>query len=280
MKKSGYGWRKDKFDPTEPIHKMRFAPHLVPPAVSWEKYAAVVRDQGAAGSCTGFGIGGVITTLKNKLGLGPEWFSPEWIYNGERYIEGTLPEDAGAEPGDGFDWLKKMGCLLEAEWPYDGFERTSPPGKYDAAAAKWPMKDAVRVTGDADGICDAIAAGTPVAIGTPWFKKWEDIPASGKLPEVTENDEIAGGHETFLFGYDKNTQGFPGQNSWGNKWGNAGRYIMPFSALAVFKRTGGYDVHYPVVEWGSNPAPTPSPTPTPRKCSFGTLRKLLRIGRL
>ena len=252
------GWRKDKFDSRDYLHKMI---KVVPNIVDWSAIIPNVRDQGNLGACTGFGIGGQLTALANKLKVYTEWFSPTWIYNGARFIEGTLTQDAGAEPGDCLDWLKKSGCLLEHFWPYvDVLDKQSPPSKFAVEAAKWPELAYTRVTGDVDGMCSALAAGNILSIGTPWFDSWMNVGANGMLGAVTAQSTVDGGHETYLYGYDKTQNVFFGSNSWGPSWGKAGRYLMPFSAIPIFKVQGGYDAHYITVSWGTNPTP-PAPTP-------------------
>jgi hypothetical protein len=252
-------WKKDKYDSRDFIHKP--GEDRILPLFSLVQYCPDVRDQGDVGSCTGFGIGGILTGVAKQLNVFKEWFSPEWIYNGARYIEGTLTQDAGAEPGDCMSWLKSKGCLLEEFWPYNPnvLDTTSPPSKDNALAAKYPLLTYVRVTGGSAGICSAIAAGNLVTIGTPWFDSWMNPKVDGILPVVTAKDTVAGGHETFLFGYDKTSKKFAGQNSWGTSWGKMGTYLMPFTPFdGVFSTLGGYDAYYVTVNWG---APPPTPTP-------------------
>jgi Papain family cysteine protease len=254
-------WKKDKFDHRDFIHgKHTPKAAKIPNTFSLEEYLPDVRDQGQVGSCTGFGIGGILTGLAKQLDVYTEWFSPEWIYNGARYIEGTLSQDAGAEPGDCMAWLSKMGCLLEEYWPYDPtrVDTTSPPSKDNSLAAKFPIMKYVRVTGGSAGICDALAAGNFVTIGTPWFETWMDVGSDGVLPSVNRRTPVAGGHETFLYGYNKSKKVFYGQNSWSSEWGNQGRYEMPFGCFDKdFSRFGGYDAYYVTASWSSTPIPVP-----------------------
>lgn len=255
------GWKKDKFDRRDYIHKV--AAKKIP-----EKFilpnVPSVRDQGNVGSCVGFGLGANLTGLAMSQKVYTEWFSPNWIYNGARFIEGTLNQDAGAYPKDGLAWLRTKGCLLEHFWPYNPtrLDPTSPPSKFDAEAAKRPLLAYYRVTGGALSICDVISQGYYVSIGTPWFAKWMRVSANGLLPVVTPNDIIAGGHETCLFGYDQSKKLFYGINSWGTSWGDKGKFYMPFQAFSVFGAVGGYDAHYINVSWSETPAPIPEPAPT------------------
>lgn len=237
------GWQKDKYDRRDFLRKATFKE--IPPVVILSEYLPDVRDQGNVGSCVGFGIGANLVGRAKRLNTYTEWFSPTWIYNGARYIEGTLNFDLGCQPRDALHWLYLKGCLLEHFWPYDPehLDTTSPPSHLEAEAAKHPLLSYYRVVDGWAGICEAIADGYYVSIGTPWFEKWMD-PADGVLAEVSFSDPVAGGHETCLFGYDTAKKIFYGINSWSEDWGNKGFYTMPFSAFNVFKLRGGYDAHY------------------------------------
>jgi hypothetical protein len=256
-----FGWRKDKYDDRDYLHKIRVPLRELPEVIVLDKYLPQVRDQGMVGSCVGFSFGANLTAWSKKLGVFVEWFSPTWIYNGARFIEGTLNYDAGCFPRDACKWLKMKGCLLEHFWPYDPAEldTTSPPTRLEPEAARYPLLAYYRVTDDVDGICSAIADGYYVSIGTPWFYKWLNTDKEGRLSEVKSSDSLAGGHATCLYGYDRARQLFYGINSWGELWGNKGFFLMPFSAFSVFKKLGGYDAYYVVVDWAEVPPQPPEP---------------------
>lgn len=269
---TNFGWNKDKFDRRDYLHKPRLVIAEIPDQVDLKEYLPGVRQQGNVGSCVGFGIGANLVAHAKKLGVYTEWFSPTWIYNGARFLEGTLPYDDGCWPRDALEWLRSKGCLLEQFWPYNSLwlDKTSPPSRLEPEAAKYPLFEYYRVTGGVDGICSALADGSCVSIGTPWFEKWMNPPLSGKLADVTLKDSIAGGHETCLYGYDKAKGIFLGINSWGENWGNLGLFTIPFQAFPVFNQVGGYDAHYVKVKWGDVLEPEP-PKPKGRMRIRGQL---------
>ena len=254
MKRLVTGWKKDKFDHRDFLHPTVKVAKL-PTSVDMTKWAADVMNQMHQGACVGFGVGGKMTSTAKKLGITipgkVPWWSPSWIYNGARSIEGTLTQDAGAYPRDAYDWLVKMGILAWDLWPFkDALDKRFPPSKFNAEAKKHPVIKYYRIVDGANGIMSALAAGNFVSIGQPWFSAWMDVGSDGKLPKVTAKSEVAGGHETFWLGYDNKAKEILGQNSWGTTdWGNKGRYRMPFSALDAFKANGGYDCHYGQVNW-------------------------------
>lgn len=268
-----FGWKKDPYNKIALLHKVGLV--SVPSVKILDSQLPTVRDQGNAGSCVGFGIGANLVSCAKKIHLYKEWFSPTWIYNGARYLDGSLAYDDGCYPEDALNWLKMKGCLLEHLWPYNGFEKTSPPSSLNVEAAKYPLLSYHRVTDDVDGICDAIANEYYVSIGTPWPYTWVDVGSTGELPEITTSNSIAGGHETCLYGYDRTVRLFYGINSWGTAWGKGGLYSMPFSAFPVFKKMGGYDAHYVIANW----AVTPPDPPEPEDDGFchNLLGKLMRL---
>lgn len=262
MPDSRLGWKKDKWDPRDYSHKIGVEP--VPNQVDLSQFKPAVRDQNPRPSCVGFGIGANITSQVLKIDPKAEWFSPQWIWNGARFIEGTLNQDVGVYPRDALDWLLKSGCLLEHFWPYNAskLDMSAPSSERMAQANKYPDFAYYRVVDGTAGICSAIASGQFVSIGSPWFDKWIQIVGQGNLPEVTETDEAVGGHETCLYGYDQTKRVFYGMNSWGTNWGDKGLFTMPFSVFDVFKKLGGYDAHY--ITFTTPPGP-----PQPSPCKWG-----------
>jgi C1A family cysteine protease len=253
------GWKKDKYDKKDYLH--RVSRRAIPASLVMPQPA--IRDQGNLGSCTAFGIGGVVTATMMQVNIFVDWENAKWIYNGERYLEGTLNYDSGAYPRDGWEWLLSTGCgLLEPDWPYsDELDPTPPPSKFNAKAATLPLQAYFRITGGVASICDALAQGYYVSLGIPWFDTWMD-PPNGVLPNISRKSNMVGGHEIFIYGYDQGQQIFFCQNSWGDSWGNKGRFTLPFQAFDYFNRFGGYDAHYMTMDWAPAPPVPPTP-PTP-----------------
>jgi hypothetical protein len=237
------GWIKDKYDPRDYLHKISAIPR--DRKGSNENLFRYRRYQGKVGSCVGQGVGTTADGVKQRLGIFTEMASATWIYNGARFIEGTLPIDCGCYPKDALDWILKNGILLEHYWPYDptGLDRTAPSSTRIKQADKYKGFAYFRCVDGIDGIADALAAGNLVAVGSPWFREWMDDPPCGRLPKPTTTSFEAGGHETVYSGWDDDEGVFLGMNSW-EDWGDNGKFIMPYEAIDIFKRRGGYDAHY------------------------------------
>lgn len=269
-----YGWKKDRFDKRDYLHKRRITP--IPDKFSLSQYLSNIRDQGNVGSCVGFGIGINLNSVKMALAIFDEWCSPTFIYNGARYLEGTLPIDTGCNPRDALEWTSKYGILLEQFWPYDPerLDQSAPSSKHIKEATRYKAFQYFRCVDGIDGLCDAISSGHFVSIGNPWFKEWEASPPCGRLPVPAKTSFEAGGHETCLYGYDRIEGVFYGANSWGTKWGEHGLYVMPFEAIDIFKYRGGYDAHYITFSKAIDNTPLPDPNPSP--CPFMKLMSNLR----
>jgi len=246
-----YGWQKDPYDSRDYTHLLRVGAGGLPDFFVLDCLPSV-RNQGSLGSCSGFGIGGMLTGVAKQLNVYKEWFSPTWIYNGGRLYGGTLKWDSGAFPRNCYEFLRDNGTLLEHFRPYvDVLDKTDPTTWVCAREAKnYPILNYFRITEGIAGICSALADGHLISLGSPWYESWLDVPPTGRLPEKYKS--IVGGHATFLYGYNLKKKVVFGQNSWGTSWGNEGRFLMPFSAFDAFKETSGYDAHYVVVSWGSD----------------------------
>jgi hypothetical protein len=299
------GWKKDTYDardylykaicPKVPYPQLINLSHLLPRDAARK---VLVRNQKFVGACTGHAKGFALCAEATQLGIWPEqdyeWFSPTWIYNGARFIEGTLPYDLGAYPRDCCDWLVANGTLLEHFWPYDGtkLDKTAPGTTRMAQAVKYKDFAYWRVTDGVDGILGALNDGHVISIGAPWFEKWSDseVASTGVLPEVSPSDSVGGGHDTGIFLADQAARVFIGLNSWGPEWGGSfdvpgcagGLYALPFSAIEAYKAAGGYDAYVITFEKdpvGPGPEPGPQPEPNNPGCLLGSFGNIFKRSR-
>ena len=254
--KHGYGWQKDKYNPKAVYYRPKAV--RLPPIIDLSNFCPPVRDQNGVGACVGFGIGGMAYTVAKAGKFAVDIYSPTWLYNGARFIEGTLAQDVGAAPQDAFDWATANGLLYENYWPFKNeLDKEAPSSVRVSQAIKYKDFIAVRVVNGLDGILSALSEGHCVAIGGPWSQRWERPSVETGLLDDPFGSWIDGGHETFLYGYNSAAQVLFGQNSWSTDWGKAGRYQMPFSAINWFKVNGGYDAHY--IQMTATPVPPVPP---------------------
>jgi hypothetical protein len=237
-----FGWHKDPYDPKDYLHKRGVYP--LPDRSNNKHLLTPIRNQLNSSSCVGFGIGININSVLKSLGIYTEWVSPLYLYNGARFLEGTLPFDLGCYPKDALDWTLKNGILLEQYWPYAGFDRAAPSSARMKQAVHYKDFAYFRCVDGVDGICDALSNGHFVSVGSPWFKEWENTDACGRLAKPTNSSFEIGGHETCYLDYDRPEGIFYCANSWDIVWGDKGCFIMPFESIDIFKQRGGYDAHY------------------------------------
>jgi hypothetical protein len=262
-----YGGKKDKYNDKAVYHRPKVARLVL--STDYLNFCQAVRDQMYVGSCTGFGVGGMAYAIAKSLGINlADIWSPTWLYNWGRFIEGTLTQDAGASPDDVCDAAVMHGLLYEQDWPYDGnkFDPATPSNARIALAIKNLGLQKIRIADGTDNIIDALSSGiASVAIGVPFPKIWEGNSQPDILPIPMLTDIVGGWHEMHLFGHDITDPAhkyFRDQNSWGTSWANKGRCKIPYEFFDWARAQGGYDAHYFRMV---NPGPMPVP-PIHKKC--------------
>ena len=273
-----YGWIKSE---RESKQKHEFMALPIPVVIDLSKNASVVINQLQVGRCTGCGIGGALSSTLTALGLNPSksfYFSPDDIYNGERVIEGTLTEDVGGQPVDGYEWIELHGVLPYSVMPITPKLNETNPLVYESQTIQLAGFQGVQIPSSGDivaSVLDALAAGHYVTQGAAFFSAWESIGGNGIVPLQHDYDPVAGGHETYYIGANQTTQLFEMTNSWGTAYGKGGHYFMPFAQLPILAgMVGSIDLHYPVFT-GIIPVPTP-PQPVKKKCHLFALLEQMR----
>jgi C1A family cysteine protease len=124
----GLGWRRDKLDKRDHLFTYQ-VPDKVAVKIPSRKVLPElpIWDQGQLGSCTANGVNFIIQydlicrRKKPKL-KETDILSRLMTYYGERWLEGSINDDAGAEVRDGIKFMAKYGACLEDgpnSWPYD-----------------------------------------------------------------------------------------------------------------------------------------------------------------
>jgi len=215
------------------------APEHLPAKVDLREQCSPVVDQGQLGSCTANAIASGLREyllLKNK----EVWvaLSRLFLYWEERYLEGTVNEDSGAEIRDGMKVLNTIGVCPESDWPYDISTFTNPPDEQDIIdAAAYKIKEYHRI-GSLPQLKAALAEGLPVVIGIEVYDSFEadSVSLTGLVPVPDPTREsLLGGHAVLVVGYDDSKEYLIVRNSWGTSWGDAGYCYIPYAFY-----TGGY----------------------------------------
>ena len=195
-----------------------------------------VRNQGNVGACSGFSTAGLREGLRaSAVGLAnTNYFAPAFLYCRTRRTEGTFPRDVGATVADELTELHNEGVCLENQMPYlaDATQDASPEMIEQATAFRVGMPQYIETVHGAAEYETALAAGQPVVFGTEVYESFERIGADGMMPVPNYNTEkVLGGHAMLGVGYNRPNQLALIRNSWGDAWGLAGYFWMPYELL-------------------------------------------------
>jgi C1A family cysteine protease len=230
-----YGWHPSNRESDHPrylIPDHHKAAQALPSSVDLEPKCPPVYDQGQLGSCTANALAGLFQFLLIKLGKPSFIPSRLMIYWGEREIEGTVDEDAGADGDDGVTFLQTKGVCPETTWPYDPTKFTEePPAIAWSEAAQHKLGNPTSIDNtDITAIKSCLASGYPIAFGFVVYPALESqrVATTGILNMPSFFQRSLGGHEVLMVGYDDSRQQFKIRNSWGPGWGLAGYFWMPY----------------------------------------------------
>ena len=208
----------------------------LPEKIDLRKKCSAVVAQGELGSCT---ANAIASGLREYLLINKEikWMplSRLFLYWQERYLEGAVNEDSGAEIRDGMKVLQKIGVCPESDWPYDESTFANTPTAIMVAnAAPYKIKEYHRVR-TLDQLKAALAEGLPVVIGIDIYESFESeaVEHNGVVPMPDVNKEqLLGGHAVLAVGYDDAKARLIVRNSWGITWGDLGYCYLPYDYYA------------------------------------------------
>jgi C1A family cysteine protease len=234
-----YGWVPDL--PDQRDHTYAVPARLttsIQANVDLREQCPPVYDQGELGSCTANAIAAALEFDMMAQGMSDVWTpSRLFIYYNERVMEGTVDSDAGAQIRDGIKSVASQGDCPEDEWPYDisQFAVQPPQSCYDDAV----KHKAVLYQSVSQNLADmkgCLASGFPFVYGFTVYESFEsDAVAKGDkagwVPMPQADEQAIGGHAVIAVGYDDDDRVFICRNSWGDQWGDAGYFYMPYAYL-------------------------------------------------
>ncbi len=206
----------------------------LPSKVDLRPSCPTICDQGALGSCTANAIAGAVQfdLMKQQLPV----FAPSrlFIYFNEGVMEHSVASDAGARIRDGIKAVSKQGVCSETVWSYDvaRFAEKPPVAAYQEALGQRALQYQTvlrRIT----QMKGCLAAGFPFVFGFTVYTAFESkaVERTGVVDLPHGGEKLLGGHAVLAVGYDDATQRFIVRNSWGEKWGRAGYFTMPYAYL-------------------------------------------------
>ena len=158
------------------------------------------------------------------------------VFYNERFSEGTVDQDAGADIRDGIQSVVQLGVCSEDLWAYDISKFATQP---DHEAYNTALKDVVTeylALNNVDDIKNCLASGYPVVFGATLYNSFESsyVAETGLVPMPASNDEIIGGHCMVIIGFDDENNWFIVRNSWGTGWGKGGYCFIPYAYINEF----------------------------------------------
>jgi C1A family cysteine protease len=234
------GWRPDPYDSRDfPFLASRQRLATLPDKVDLSlAHRVPIYDQGQLGSCTANAIASAIQYDRATQGLADFIPSRLFLYYCERAMEGTVNEDAGAMIRDGIKCVATLGDCPEPEWPYTNIARNfkvKPSAKAYASALRYTAVQYQRISVSNGAIIPqieaCIAGGHPFVFGINVYPNFP-MSGNGHIPMPEPGTVPEGGHALKGDSYNHSEQWVEGPNSWGSKWGNKGRFRIPYKYLA------------------------------------------------
>jgi C1A family cysteine protease len=232
-----YGWKPDLPDYRDYLYASIAKAVQIPKAIDLRKGCPPIYDQGRLGSCTANAIAGAIEFELLKQGSKYDFMpSRLFIYYNERFIEGTVSIDNGAELRSGMKSVNKDGVCPETIWKYsDGktLFKKKPGTKAYKEALNHQVLSYHRITHNLNQMKGCLAEGYPFVFGFAVYDGFEtdSVAESGVVHMPESSEHFIGGHAVMCVGYDDGTQRFVVRNSWGSNWGKSGYFTMPYEYL-------------------------------------------------
>jgi C1A family cysteine protease len=200
------------------VNKVDLRSHFPPPF-----------NQGSLGSCTANALCGLIAyDIPGFMG------SRLFLYYNERYIENDIQIDGGALLSDGVESLKRFGICAESEWGYDVSKFTVKPSeKCYHDALNHHALSVKNISTDKEDMKNALRNGYPFVVGIMIYQSFEgaDVAETGIVKMPSPGEPLLGGHAVVCVGYDDDRQLWIMRNSWGEQWGDAGYFYLPYDYL-------------------------------------------------
>ena len=219
-----------------------------PQSTSMRDKIRSVYDQGQCSSCTANAIAQAYRMISPDKAFEP---SRLYIYYKERLIESGSQNmtDSGADAQDGLTWIKEKGVASEAVWPYDLSNiEISPPASADVNAESHKLSTIVSLNSNTTStnlltsLKSTLLASHPVLIGVELYTSFmsDTVAATGIIPMPNASEELIGGHELLIIGFDDTKEQFQVVNSWGNMWGDSGFCYFPYSYITNSQLTAEF----------------------------------------
>lgn len=195
-----------------------------------------IYDQGSIGSCTA----NVGCLFYSMISHQPKFEgSRMFLYYNTRVKFGNVDKDTGAVIHTAMAALKETGICPESKWEYDSdnlFKR--PPKDLYELAKNCKLNKIQHLQRNRTVLLHCLESGKPFVFGFNLGKGF--MKRVGKTGTFFKQEDIQfkGSHAVCCVGYSKEAQSFLVANSWGNKWGFKGYFLMKEALMLDPKVTG------------------------------------------
>ena len=186
--------------------------------------AVSVKDQGSTGSCVAHACSSVVEFHNKRQKNNNTIFSTEFIYG---YRPAGYYVGEGMYIRDALKTLQKVGDVplntLKGNHEYDKAMEVVEAKLEELKDSAYPHRVSTYMrVNSAQDIKQALMKYGPVLVSMPWAAKY-------KLKNgvyTVEGTATRGSHCVFIYGWDE--RGWLVHNSWGNGWGQKGKFVVPF----------------------------------------------------
>ena len=214
--------------PDDRDFKFKTARLLAERKIDLRPYCTAVRDQGNVGSCTGQAGAALREYYEILLKSENMPLSPLFLYYLERWFEGNVSIDIGAEPRTAMKVLASVGVAPERYYVTNPEEFMMAPGFMAVMEARKYRISSYERLFTVQHMLTALTDRQPVLMGIMVYPSFEKVDKSGVIPLVGIDEMCMGGHAILAVGYDQDTGHFIIKNSWGSFWGDHGYGYLPF----------------------------------------------------
>jgi C1A family cysteine protease len=227
------GWRHDQPDFRDYKFQRPAALADLPNSVPLLPFAPGALDQTTLGSCVVNATGGLIRYVRVMQRM-PWAFETSRLfdYYNARARQGWESIDSGAYIRDAIWCAVNIGCIPEAQWPYDvaKFAERPPDWTYTSAERNKALEYR-RLDQTKEQMMACLASGSPFVFGFSVYSNFPWDTKTGEVPMPGRGTYTMGGHAVLAVGYDLGADRVRFTNSWGYGWGQNGRGTIPFAYL-------------------------------------------------
>ena len=146
----------------------------------------------------------------------------------------TTAIDSGVDNRTMLKALASWGYPPEVAWPYEVMRYRMRPSNAAYALAKPSHITAYHAVAQTEtDMMGCLASGKPFLAGFTVYESFESpsVVASGVVPLPAAGEQVLGGHDVVVYGYDRTKGVWLFQNDWGASYGVAGRGTLPWAYL-------------------------------------------------